>query len=171
MEAAAFELDVGFVIAGAVCGALCVAGSTAWWHLAGPGGAAGASIQAHSTRATPGNPLHHSGMETGRSARSPAHAASPAQGKGAVGSEAERQYVQQSHDQECAHVVDLGPAARAVSRDGAQAMLGKGVLIRTLTQNEGSAISPGADSNRSTSKCTSLGHCRVLSLSTGTEIR
>ena len=77
--------------------------------------------------------------------RSPAHAAAaaPVQGRGAAGSEAERHHVQQSQDQDCTHVVDLGHAARAVSRDGAQAMLGKGVLIRTLTQNEGSTSSPG----------------------------
>lgn len=58
-------------------------------------------------------------------------------------------------------MVDLGHAARAVSRDGARAIIGKGVLIRTLTQNEGSTISPGPYSTATT--CTSMGPCDVLS--------
>ena len=79
--------------------------------------------------------------------------------KGAEGSEAERQYVQQSQDQERAHVVDLGHAARAVSSDGARAMVGKGVLVCTLTQNEGSTISPGPEFNRNNMR---RGSCDVL---------
>ena len=64
--------------------------------------------------------------------------------------------MQQSQDQERVHVVDLGHAARSVSRNGAGANIGKGVLIRTLTQNEGSTISPGTCFQTATT-CASMG--------------
>ena len=160
MERAPFELDIAFVLAGAVCGALCVAGATVWWHFAGPGDGQHCRAQHQSCSRHPASLT--SLIKTGRNARHPAHALALAQGKGAEGSEAERQYVQQSQDQERAHVVDLGHAARAASRDGARAIIGKGVLIRTLTQNEGSTISPGPHLTVTT--CASMGSCDVLVL-------